>query len=154
MDKSKFRTRTIFEAVAFREVVNPQDAATTLQAFMCKNLTTDPAFCNFFTTPRLFYLQGESNRDVSQRSCVKFGAKISRIEYVSLALDERLHADPPEMFFSQIFLVHLTANPLVDAEHRWFSLDNLPLEIAKLHREKILPRAANFYKQTRCKIAG
>lgn len=149
MDKPKIRTRLIFEAAAFREVANPPYSTLTLQAFLCKNSTTDPDFCGLWALPRLFYLHGEKDEDVAKRFGVEFGAKISRIWYASLALDERHN----ETLFSNIFIVHLASNPLVDAEHQWFSLDNLPLETAKLHRKIILPRAVDYYKQLHHEIA-
>lgn len=152
MNKPRVKTRTIFEGVAFRDVVDPEEGTTTIEAFMCKNQTGgDPVFANLLTVPRRLYFQGEHDSEVAQRLNEEFGAQISRIEYASLALDERLHATPPETLFSRIFIVYFAAHPLVDAQHRWYRVDNLPPTTTDLHRNSIVPRALAVYKNNTLK---
>lgn len=146
MDKPRKKTREIFEGVTFRTVVNLEEDTTIIEAFFCKNpVGGDPAFTNLWAVPRLIYYHGERADEVSQRLCAEFGAKINSIEYVSIALDEKSHT---ETLFSQIHIVHLANNPLVDAQHRWFRLDDLPPTVTDLHRTSIIPRALTVYKQT------
>lgn len=143
-----FETREILEAVVMR----PQggDDTKVPEIYMWLRPTDDPFFPGQWTVLSERYRHNDTAGDVALRLMNKFDVEIEDIAHVGLKFYEL----PTETFFSNVHLVQLAEPVLVDNQHKWWKMDELPPTIAPFHRDQILPLALKAYNNGRPRNSG
>ena len=127
-----------FEAMLFR---HPQQGASEI--YLRRRALDDTAYPGQWHAPGALFRHGEKPRDVANRLKGEFGVPIEKFELVGYEITNEERGT----VHSLIYLIQLVGDARIDDRHAWFSTNNLPQAMVDLHRDRIIPVAAQVYWQ-------
>lgn len=126
-------------AVAF-EALHIRGSGKDTEVYLTKRPPDDIAHPNEWCAPSSIYRQGEHDQDVAKRLEEDFfHTGIKSFHFVSRF---PVHHEERGTVHSNVFLVDLVGQPLLDLRHDWHPISKLPESIVPHHSDPIIPLAA------------